>query len=209
MNALERSIDAGLAGGDWVPRDPDWEHVRDHPRFQALVARLVGGAEWGGPGLSSTFKISAGTSSETVAGARSRKARASIGVSFIRLSYRRVMPKPTQSALNKANFTGVTRRVALPASAQTQKHERVRTATSVNRLKSTNLLQRRRRFVDGTEPFTNLVQQTIIQDTLWLPGHQIMSGIWPQVSRSRRILETGKDFESSVESSGITASFLA
>jgi adenylate cyclase len=41
LDALERAIDAGLAGGDWVPRDPDWEHVRDHPRFQALVARLA------------------------------------------------------------------------------------------------------------------------------------------------------------------------
>jgi adenylate cyclase len=41
LNALERAIDAGLAGGDWVPRDPDWEHLRDHPRFQALVARLA------------------------------------------------------------------------------------------------------------------------------------------------------------------------
>jgi hypothetical protein len=36
-----------------------------------------------------------------------------------------------------------------------------------------------------TEPFTNLVQQIIIQYTLWLPGNQIMSGIVPQVSRPR------------------------
>ena len=41
LKALERAIDAGLAGGDWIPRDPDWEHLRDHPRFQALVARLA------------------------------------------------------------------------------------------------------------------------------------------------------------------------
>src|SRR5262249_48930743 len=40
LDALETAIDAGLAGGDWVPRDPDWERLRDHPRFQALVARL-------------------------------------------------------------------------------------------------------------------------------------------------------------------------
>ena len=46
--------------------------------------------------------------------------------------------------------------------------------------------QRRPRFFDITKPFTNLVQQAIIQDTLWLPGHQIMSGIRPQVSRSRQ-----------------------
>ena len=41
LDALERAINAGLAGGDWVPRDPDWERLRDHPRFQALVERLV------------------------------------------------------------------------------------------------------------------------------------------------------------------------
>jgi len=46
-------------------------------------------------------------------------------------------------------------------------------------------LQRRGRFVDGTQPFSNLVQQTIIQYALWLPGNQIMSGILPQVSRPR------------------------
>ena len=36
-----------------------------------------------------------------------------------------------------------------------------------------------------TEPFTNVVQQLITQYTLWLPGNQIMSGIGPQISRSR------------------------
>jgi adenylate cyclase len=41
LDALERAIDAGLAGGDWVPLDPDWEQLRDHPRFQALIARLT------------------------------------------------------------------------------------------------------------------------------------------------------------------------
>jgi len=41
LDALERALDAGLAGGDWVPQDPDWERLRDHPRFQALVARLA------------------------------------------------------------------------------------------------------------------------------------------------------------------------
>jgi len=41
LDALERAIDAGLAGGDWIPRDPDWEPLRDHPRFQALVERLA------------------------------------------------------------------------------------------------------------------------------------------------------------------------
>src|SRR5205807_1298920 len=40
LDALELAIDAGLTGGDWVPRDPDWERLRDHPRFQALAKRL-------------------------------------------------------------------------------------------------------------------------------------------------------------------------
>jgi TolB-like protein/Flp pilus assembly protein TadD len=41
LNALEHAIGAGLAGGDWIPQDPDWEQLRDHPRFQALVQRLA------------------------------------------------------------------------------------------------------------------------------------------------------------------------
>jgi hypothetical protein len=41
LDALERAIAAGLAGGDWIPQDPDWERLRNHPRFQALVQRLV------------------------------------------------------------------------------------------------------------------------------------------------------------------------
>ena len=41
LDALERAIGAGLAGGDWIPQDPDWERLRNHPRFQALVQRLV------------------------------------------------------------------------------------------------------------------------------------------------------------------------
>jgi adenylate cyclase len=40
LDALEKAIDAGLAGGDWVPQDPDWESLRDQPRFKELVARL-------------------------------------------------------------------------------------------------------------------------------------------------------------------------
>jgi adenylate cyclase len=40
LDALEKAIDAGLAGGDWVPQDPDWESLREHPRFKELVARL-------------------------------------------------------------------------------------------------------------------------------------------------------------------------
>jgi adenylate cyclase len=41
LNALERAIGAGLAGGDWIPQDPDWEQLRDHPRFKTLVERLA------------------------------------------------------------------------------------------------------------------------------------------------------------------------
>jgi hypothetical protein len=41
LDMLQRAIEAGLAGGDWVVRDPDWERLRDHPRFQALAKRLV------------------------------------------------------------------------------------------------------------------------------------------------------------------------
>ena len=40
LNALEKAIDAGLAGGDWLPQDPDWESLRDQPRFKELVSRL-------------------------------------------------------------------------------------------------------------------------------------------------------------------------
>jgi adenylate cyclase len=41
LDMLQRAIEAGLAGGDWVVRDPDWERLRDHPRFQALAKRLA------------------------------------------------------------------------------------------------------------------------------------------------------------------------
>jgi adenylate cyclase len=41
LAGLQRAIEAGLAGGDWVSHDPDWERLRDHPRFQALVQRLA------------------------------------------------------------------------------------------------------------------------------------------------------------------------
>ena len=40
LAGLQRAIEAGLAGGDWVSHDPDWERLRDHPRFQTLVQRL-------------------------------------------------------------------------------------------------------------------------------------------------------------------------
>jgi adenylate cyclase len=40
LDALERAIGAGLAGGDGVSYDPDWGRLRNHPRFQTLVKRL-------------------------------------------------------------------------------------------------------------------------------------------------------------------------
>jgi adenylate cyclase len=41
FDVLQRAIETGLAGGDWVARDPDWERLRGHPRFQALAKRLA------------------------------------------------------------------------------------------------------------------------------------------------------------------------
>jgi len=40
LAGLQRAIEAGLAGGDWVSHDPDWARLRDNPRFQTLVQRL-------------------------------------------------------------------------------------------------------------------------------------------------------------------------
>jgi adenylate cyclase len=40
LDALQRAISTGLAGGDWIPQDPDWERLRNHPRFQTLVQQL-------------------------------------------------------------------------------------------------------------------------------------------------------------------------
>jgi len=40
LAGLQRAIEAGLAGGDWVSHDPDWERLRNHPRFQTLVQQL-------------------------------------------------------------------------------------------------------------------------------------------------------------------------
>jgi TolB-like protein/Flp pilus assembly protein TadD len=40
LDGLERSIEAGVAVGDWIKHDPDFENLRDHPRFQAIVKRI-------------------------------------------------------------------------------------------------------------------------------------------------------------------------
>jgi hypothetical protein len=34
-------IEAGVAVGDWIKHDPDFESLRDHPRFQAIVKRIA------------------------------------------------------------------------------------------------------------------------------------------------------------------------
>jgi hypothetical protein len=41
LDVLHRAAEVGLAGGDWITGDPDWERLRDHPRFQALAKRLT------------------------------------------------------------------------------------------------------------------------------------------------------------------------
>ena len=41
LDSLERAIEGGIATGEWITRDPDFERLRDHPRFQALVKRIV------------------------------------------------------------------------------------------------------------------------------------------------------------------------
>jgi adenylate cyclase len=41
LEALERAIEAGLAGGDWIKHDPDWQQLRGHQRFEAIVNRIA------------------------------------------------------------------------------------------------------------------------------------------------------------------------
>jgi len=41
LDGLERSIEAGVAVGDWIKHDPDFENLRDHLRFQAIVKRIA------------------------------------------------------------------------------------------------------------------------------------------------------------------------
>ena len=40
LDGLERSIEAGVSVGDWIKHDPDFENLRDHPRFQTIVKRI-------------------------------------------------------------------------------------------------------------------------------------------------------------------------
>jgi len=41
LDVLERSIEAGVAVGEWIKNDPDFEDLRDHPRFQSIVKRIA------------------------------------------------------------------------------------------------------------------------------------------------------------------------
>ncbi len=41
LDQLERSIEAGVAVGDWIKHDPDFESLRAHPRFQAIAKRIA------------------------------------------------------------------------------------------------------------------------------------------------------------------------
>ncbi len=41
LDGLERAIEAGVAVGDWITHDPDFESVRHHPRFQEIVKRIA------------------------------------------------------------------------------------------------------------------------------------------------------------------------
>jgi adenylate cyclase len=41
LDGLERAIEAGVAVGDWITHDPDFEGLRNHPRFQSVVKRIA------------------------------------------------------------------------------------------------------------------------------------------------------------------------
>ena len=43
LDALARSVDAGHTSADWWRQDSDLEGLRDHPRFQKLLARMESG----------------------------------------------------------------------------------------------------------------------------------------------------------------------
>jgi adenylate cyclase len=41
LDGLERALEAGVSVGDWIQHDPDFESLRIHPRFQAIVKRIT------------------------------------------------------------------------------------------------------------------------------------------------------------------------
>ncbi len=40
LDLLERYVSQGWGQREWIEHDPDWEELRDHPRFRAIVARM-------------------------------------------------------------------------------------------------------------------------------------------------------------------------
>jgi hypothetical protein len=40
MVCLERTYGRGLGKPEWLDRDADYDFLRDHPRFPALLARV-------------------------------------------------------------------------------------------------------------------------------------------------------------------------
>jgi adenylate cyclase len=40
LDILERVFGRGWGKRDWVEHDPDYDPVREHPRFQAMLAKL-------------------------------------------------------------------------------------------------------------------------------------------------------------------------
>ena len=41
LDGLERAIEAGVAVGEWITHDSDFESLRKHPRFQSVVKRIA------------------------------------------------------------------------------------------------------------------------------------------------------------------------
>jgi adenylate cyclase len=41
LDGLERALEAGVSVGDWIQHDPDFESLRSHRRFQAIVKRIT------------------------------------------------------------------------------------------------------------------------------------------------------------------------
>jgi adenylate cyclase len=41
LDELECALEAGVSIGGWIQHDPDFENVRNHPRFQAIVKRIA------------------------------------------------------------------------------------------------------------------------------------------------------------------------
>jgi non-specific serine/threonine protein kinase len=42
LDLLEKNVDSGWGNRTWVENDPDWESVREHPRFRAILDKMPG-----------------------------------------------------------------------------------------------------------------------------------------------------------------------